>query len=289
MNTDVLVESKSLRDEYVGRTDVLDKVRKLVFLPDDLHATVEMVTTYYEVGFEAIKSIIKENREELESDGLSTLSGEELRSLKDLGCISKNTAALIVIPRRAILRVGMLLRDSVVAKEVRTALLNIEEAAREQAPQAVKEALAKQEREARLQVMLMNAQTRRAKLIFDTTKEFKERLSDTAIESLVSVATEMLAGKEILPRPQTEKLYSATEIGQELGVSANRIGRLAERHGLKTVEYGVFVLDKSPYSAKQVSSFRYNEKGRETLRELLQAEGKRVGHAPDGSVVSPGQ
>ena len=32
-----------------------------------------------------------------------------------------------VFPRRAILRVGMLLRDSVIAKEVRTQLLNIEE------------------------------------------------------------------------------------------------------------------------------------------------------------------
>lgn len=36
-------------------------------------------------------------------------------------------AAAYLFPKRAILRVGMLLRDSEVAKEVRTQLLNIEE------------------------------------------------------------------------------------------------------------------------------------------------------------------
>ena len=37
------------------------------------------------------------------------------------------TRGLKVFPRRAILRIGMLLRDSEIAKEIRTALLNIEE------------------------------------------------------------------------------------------------------------------------------------------------------------------
>ena len=40
---------------------------------------------------------------------------------------SVTNRGLKVFPRRAILRVGMLLRDSVIAKEVRTQLLNIEE------------------------------------------------------------------------------------------------------------------------------------------------------------------
>jgi len=45
------------------------------------------------------------------------------------------------------------------------------------------------------------------------------------------------------------------EIGEELGVSANLIGRIANKHNLKTDEYGMEVLDKSRYSHKQVSSF----------------------------------
>ena len=83
---------------------------------------------------------------------------------------------------------------------VRTALLNIENVARKQAPHIIREAIDKQDREVRLQVMLVNAETRLAKLIFDATKEFKEHLSDVAIESMINVAIEILAWKEIVPR-----------------------------------------------------------------------------------------
>ena len=275
---DALLESKSLRDEYANRTEILNKVKALVLLPDDVNATTEMATNYYEVSLKALEALIQDHREELESDGLRVLRGNELTYFKQVGAISKNSAALTIIPRRAILRIGMLLRDSEVAKAVRTALLNIEDVARNQAPHVIKHAIDKQDREARLQVMLMNAQTRRAKLIFDATKEFKKHLSDVAIESLVSAATEMLAGREIVPRPQVEKLYTASEIGAELGISANKVGRIAEKHGVKTAEYGVLVLDKSPHSAKQVSSFRYNEKGFQKIKELLESENIEVKH-----------
>lgn len=126
--------------------------------------------------------------------------------------------------------------------------------------------------EDRLRIMLLNAQTRHAKLIFDVTRDFRERLSDTAVESLISVGTEMLAGREVVPRPKIEKLYTAGEIAAECGVSANKIGRLAEKHGIKTAEFGITMLDKSPHSSKQVSAFRYNERDREKMRELLREE-----------------
>ena len=48
-----------------------------------------------------------------------------------------------------------------------------------------------------------------------------------------------------------------------------KIGKTANANGLKTEEYGITVLDKSPYSAKQVATFRYNQKGVEKLAELL--------------------
>ena len=46
---------------------------------------------------------------------------------------------------------------------------------------------------------------------------------------------------------------------------------------MKTPEYGIAVLDKSRYSDKQVPNFRYNEKGRQKLIELVK-----------GGVVSSG-
>lgn len=124
--SDALIESLSLRQSYMGRTDVLEKVKKLVLLPDDMNASIEMTATFYEVGKKAIDSTILDHREELESDGLRILTGSELISLKEMGVIGKNSSAFTVIPRRAILRIGMLLRDSLVARSVRDRLLNIE-------------------------------------------------------------------------------------------------------------------------------------------------------------------
>ncbi|MDR6555494.1 ORF6C domain-containing protein [Paenibacillus qinlingensis] len=129
-NSDLLMESKTLRESVIDRVEVLDKVKKLELLPDDVNLTVEMGASYYEVGIEAIKSLIKDNRKELEVDGLRTIKGEELKSLKDLSLIPKNTPHLITFPRRALLRIGMMLQGSVIAKEVRSMLLNKEEEVR---------------------------------------------------------------------------------------------------------------------------------------------------------------
>ena len=118
--------------------------------------------------------------------------------------------------------------------------------------------------------MLLNAKTRQAKVMKETASMFQDKLSDASIHLLIGGITEILMGKSLLPLPIIEKTYSATEIGEELGVSSNRIGKLANRNNLKTDEYGITVLDKSPYSTKQVPSFRYNEQGKEKLRELCQ-------------------
>lgn len=133
-NSELLVESKTLRESVIDRVDVLDKVKKLELLPDDVNLTVEMGANYYEVGIEAIKSLIKDNRKELEVDGLRTIKGAELKSLKDLSLIPKNTPHLITFPRRALLRIGMMLQGSIIAKEVRSMLLNKEEEVRVSAP-----------------------------------------------------------------------------------------------------------------------------------------------------------
>ena len=89
----------------------------------------------------------------------------------------------------------------------------------------------------------------------------------------VHYASAVLAGKEVLPLPEVaERTYSAEEVGELLGgVSANKIGRAANQNGLKTPEYGIQVWDKAKHSSKQVSSWRYNDKAVERLREILKA------------------
>jgi hypothetical protein len=131
-NSEALVESRSLRDQYAGRTEVLDKVKKLSMLPDDVNVTVEMAANYYEVEIGAIKMITVRHREELEQDGMRVLKGQQYKDfvsnilLPANYDVSARTRSLTIIPRRAILRIGMLLRDSAVARAVRDYLLNVE-------------------------------------------------------------------------------------------------------------------------------------------------------------------
>lgn len=101
--------------------------------------------------------------------------------------------------------------------------------------------------------------------------EYREK-SYTFKQILDAYATRELAGEFLLPLPETEKTYSATEIGEMLGVSANRIGKIANRNGLKTDEYGKYFVDKSKFSTREVQVFRYNNKGVNRFKELLKSE-----------------
>ncbi|MET7734942.1 restriction endonuclease [Streptomyces sp. NPDC005402] len=130
INDSALLESRSLRDGVLDRTDVLDRVKALSLLPDGMHVTTAMVAAYFEVGLEAVKSLVKDHRTELETNGYRSLTGEELRSFKNLSGIQSRTASLALFSRRAVLNVAMLLRDSEVARQVRVYLLDMEYLAR---------------------------------------------------------------------------------------------------------------------------------------------------------------
>jgi prophage antirepressor-like protein len=85
---------------------------------------------------------------------------------------------------------------------------------------------------------------------------------------LDAYATKELSGEFLLPLPETEKTYSATDIAKMLNISANLVGKIANKNNLKTENYGKYVLDKSKYSSKEVQTFRYNEKGFNRIKEL---------------------
>ncbi|WP_277680068.1 BRO-N domain-containing protein [Gracilibacillus dipsosauri] len=132
-------------------------------------------------------------------------------------------------------------------------------------PQSEREKL--QIEKMKAEARLMNARTRQAKLILDMQKN--KTLSPVAVELLQINALEVITDNQTDYRPQVEKTYTATEIASELGVTANKVGRIANAYGLKTEEYGIEVLDKSRHSNKQVPSFRYNEKGKQTIKEII--------------------
>ena len=67
-------------------------------------------------------------------------------------------------------------------------------------------------------------------------------------------------GVPVLPLQEAErKTYSATEIGAMFGVSAHKIGKLANAPKLKTPEYGKLFYSKSEHSVKEVETWRYYE------------------------------
>ena len=120
-----------------------------------------------------------------------------------------------------------------------------------------------------LQVKEMNARVRMSNQFLKLANA-ETTLSKDYKSILIAKAAEVLAGEAILPMPKSEqKMYTATEIGKMLGVSAQKIGRLSSQNGMKTEEYGEFYKDKSPYSCKEVDVFRYNEKAVERFKELL--------------------
>ncbi|HFF3187542.1 TPA: phage antirepressor KilAC domain-containing protein [Bacillus cereus] len=155
VNTEEIIVTKEEREALIERVDVLKKVKDLLLLPNMEMATTQQVADFYAVDFKAIVAIYLRHKEELEQDGMQTLTGKEVREklVTDTLQVTKvtnkkghvlvetpNGSAKIayrsnkLFPKRAILRVGMLLRDSEVAKGVRSQLLNIEEKAQEVAP-----------------------------------------------------------------------------------------------------------------------------------------------------------
>lgn len=118
--------------------------------------------------------------------------------------------------------------------------------------------------------------------------EILERvLSRTSIPEFRQVIdhyiVEMVTGNsDALPLPAcTERTYTATQIGEMLGVSANRIGKIANTWNLKVPENGKWFYDKSKFSNKEVETFRYNERGLNLLREIIGKEGYADKHRKD--------
>ena len=127
MNENELLTNVKRREENMGRVEVLDKVGTLLSLPNTELYTTEMVANYYEVGIEAIQSLIKDNKEELKTNGFKLMKRSEILNVLggQLENIKVPNRGMNIFTKRTVLNVGMLLRDSEIAKEIRSRLLDI--------------------------------------------------------------------------------------------------------------------------------------------------------------------
>ena len=74
----------------------------------------------------------------------------------------------------------------------------------------------------------------------------------------------------------SEKWYTATEIGNIVGLSAKKVGKIAKANGLKAPEgesneYGRWIFSKSRYSSREVPSFIYSETALDWFRNYQSA------------------
>lgn len=95
--------------------------------------STNQIANFYECGLEAVKTIIKRNREEFENDGMIVLKGQDLKDFKEeIGEVQNEptlnyASSLTILPKRSLLRIGMILTNNAIATKIRNYLLNIEE------------------------------------------------------------------------------------------------------------------------------------------------------------------
>lgn len=119
-----------------------------------------------------------------------------------------------------------------------------------------------------LVVKEMNARVRMSNQLLKLAKV--DTVSKEYKSILVAKSAEVLTGEKLLPLPKSEqKTYSAGDIAEMFGVSAQKVGHIAKVNNMKIDEYGGWYHDKSPYSSKEVDTFRYNEKAIKRFQELL--------------------
>ena len=143
---DSIIEVKTIREQFIGRTEVLDKVKELFLIPKLEVMTTKQVANYFEVDHNLINQCYKRNKAEIDNDGVTYKKIEEFRcdKMSQLKTGKRATTTfqtengqIIEIQnngtkcfsKRAVLRIAMLLRDSEIAKEIRTQLLNTFEVA----------------------------------------------------------------------------------------------------------------------------------------------------------------
>lgn len=136
-----ILESKSVRDSLMKNVSVIDKVGKLVTLPNSSYSTKAQVAEFYNVGLTAISSLIHDNKDEIIDSGYKRMKGNDIIEaiLKEEKIESKKGYLIVnnsiklargengLFDRKTVLRIGMLLKDSEVAKKLRDYLLEVEE------------------------------------------------------------------------------------------------------------------------------------------------------------------
>jgi prophage antirepressor-like protein len=102
-------------------------------------------------------------------------------------------------------------------------------------------------------------------------------LPDDVAAALEVTAAEIALGADLSGlKPATERWVSPTEIGKRWGVSANKVGRVITKAGIRGDErFSKRVMNKARGHNRVVFSFVYNAAGEAIIDDLLASEGQQ--------------
>jgi hypothetical protein len=130
----LFVESKTARDQ--GLTElkaqhleesVLNKVKALVFAVWNGVGRIsrQQLANFYDVSVDSIDKNYQRHKDEFDIDGVEVLRGKDLKDGRDILSLPSKSSQEAIYTAAAALRMGFILRESEVAKAVRTAVISI--------------------------------------------------------------------------------------------------------------------------------------------------------------------
>lgn len=137
-----ILEKEELRQEILNNNkslDIMDKYKTITTINNMEYETLDKVAEYFEVDYDCIKILIQRNKKELINNGLLILNGSKTREiLVGNNLFPTNYRGYFIadnrkfanksntlVNKRCFLNMAMLLRDSTIAQEIRSKMLDI--------------------------------------------------------------------------------------------------------------------------------------------------------------------
>ena len=111
----------------VHKKQNLNKVKALLFAvwEGKSRVTKDQVAEFYEVSIDSLNKNYQRCKDEFDRDGVEVLRGERLREVKDILSLSPSSPKEIIYTAAGVLRMGFILRDSEIAREVRSVTIQM--------------------------------------------------------------------------------------------------------------------------------------------------------------------
>lgn len=268
LNEEKLLNDVNVREEMLNKVEVLDKVKELFLLPELEVMTAKQVAEYYEVEQKAINKLTLRHLDELISNGAKSMTYKETKgSLMETTWFhqmspSESENMLNKIPRRggyfyskrAALNIGMLLRDSVVAKEVRNALLDQQEV------MTPTQKIVGLDREKELALAIMFAETEADKMIaFREYNEYKNRHIKQLEETIEHQKPKVEYADHVL---NAEGSHTTSSIADDYGKSAITFNKILHDLGIQYTQSGRWYLYQQHKGKGYTETKTYVTKGK---------------------------